>query len=102
MRHLAWGYRDRTGHFHEVNSGALRSAGYPKPPFGLSLADGREVRVIEIVLTCAHLDHQPGNCDPDNLRAWCQACHLAYDARHHAATAAARRRAEMATPDLLE
>lgn len=41
-----------------------------------------------VVLTVAHLDHTPENCDPDNLRAMCQRCHLAYDADHHAATRA--------------
>lgn len=39
-------------------------------------------------LAVAHLDHTPENCDPDNLRAMCQACHLTYDAAHHAATRA--------------
>ena len=39
-----------------------------------------------VVLTVAHLDHQPEHCDPANLRAWCQRCHLAYDAQHHART----------------
>lgn len=33
-----------------------------------------------VVLTVAHLDHQPENCEPDNLRAWCQRCHNTYDA----------------------
>lgn len=37
-----------------------------------------------VVLTTAHLDHTPENCDPANLRAWCQRCHLTYDARHRA------------------
>jgi len=36
--------------------------------------------VIKIVLTTAHLDHNPPNCDPSNLRAWCQRHHLRYDA----------------------
>lgn len=44
-----------------------------------------------VVLTIAHLDHTPENCDPDNLRAMCQACHLSYDRDHHAATRAANR-----------
>lgn len=39
-----------------------------------------------VVLTTAHLDHVPEHCDPDNLRAMCQGCHLAYDAEHHART----------------
>ena len=40
---------------------------------------------IKVVLTVAHLDHTPENNDRDNLRALCQACHLAYDAPHKAA-----------------
>jgi hypothetical protein len=42
---------------------------------------------IRIVLTIAHLDHTPENNDPSNLRAMCQRCHLAYDAKHHAQNA---------------
>ena len=38
----------------------------------------------KVVLTIAHLDHQPENCEPDNLKAWCQRCHLNYDKDHHA------------------
>jgi hypothetical protein len=41
-----------------------------------------------VVLTTAHLDHTPENNDPGNLLAMCQACHLAYDAEHHAQTRA--------------
>lgn len=33
-----------------------------------------------VVLTVAHMDHVPENCDPDNLRALCQRCHNRYDA----------------------
>ena len=39
-----------------------------------------------IVLTVAHLDHQPENCDLENLRHMCQRCHLRYDVKHHAET----------------
>jgi len=45
----------------------------------------------KVVLTTAHLDHTPENCDPANLRAMCQGCHLAYDREHHAETRAARK-----------
>lgn len=44
-----------------------------------------------VVLTTAHLTHDPTVDDPALLRAMCQACHLAYDAPHHAATRAAGR-----------
>ena len=47
----------------------------------------------KVVLTVAHLDHTPENCDPANLRAMCQGCHLHYDRDHHRQTAAATRRA---------
>ncbi len=49
-----------------------------------------------VILTVAHLDHTPENCDDGNLRAMCQRCHLAYDAGHHAQTAARTRTAAAA------
>lgn len=57
-------------------------------------------RWINIVLTIAHLDHTPENCDDDNLRALCQRCHLKHDREHHAETAKATRRARLQTPEL--
>ena len=39
--------------------------------------------VTRIVLSVAHLDHNPEKCHRDNLRALCQACHLAYDLPYH-------------------
>ena len=50
----------------------------------------------KVVLTTAHLDHTPENCDPANLRAMCQGCHLHYDREHHAQTAARTRAAAAA------
>lgn len=44
-----------------------------------------------VVLTIAHLDHTPEHNDPANLRAWCQRCHLTYDAPRHAASRKERR-----------
>lgn len=49
-------------------------------------------RGSKTVLTVAHLDHNPENCQPVNLRAWCQSHHLRYDATIHAQHAAATRR----------
>lgn len=48
----------------------------------------------KVVLTIAHLDNNPANCDPSNLKAWCQRCHLTYDAAFHAKNASATRRAK--------
>lgn len=39
-----------------------------------------------VVLTTAHLDHTPENCDDENLKSMCQGCHLHYDRKHHAET----------------
>jgi 5-methylcytosine-specific restriction endonuclease McrA len=50
----------------------------------------------KVVLGTAHLDHQPENVAPDNLRAWCQRCHLAYDKPHHLAQRKANQRARVA------
>lgn len=40
----------------------------------------------KVILTIAHLDHAPENCDYENLRALCQKCHNTYDAPHRAET----------------
>ena len=54
-----------------------------------------------VVLTIAHLDHNPDHNDLDNLRAWCQRCHLTYDAQQHARNARNTRRNRRAVGDLL-
>lgn len=38
----------------------------------------------KVVLTVAHLDHDAsaGDHSPENLKAYCQACHLRYDGNH--------------------
>lgn len=70
------------------------------PPGG----DGLPIWITlrQVVLTVAHLDHTPENCDPANLKALCQRCHLVYDARHHAKNAAATRRRKAGVLDLFE
>jgi hypothetical protein len=54
-----------------------------------------------VILTTAHLNHQPACWDinvlgASILRAMCQGCHLHYDKEHHAETAKATRAAELA------
>jgi hypothetical protein len=56
----------------------------------------------KVVLTTAHLDHTPENCDPANLRAMCQGCHLHYDREHHAETAYRTRRIGKAVGDMFD
>ena len=43
-------------------------------------------KMAYIVLTIAHLDHNPENCLPNNLKALCQRCHNQYDSSHRAET----------------
>ncbi len=52
---------------------------------------------IVIVLTVAHLNHEPEDCRPENLAAMCQRHHLSYDLAHHRANAQATRRATAGT-----
>ena len=76
-----------------VNAGH-RCQGSPKYPDCRAVnGEPHPVTGSTVVLTVAHLDHTPENCHPDNLRAWCQRCHLAYDREHHLRNAAATRRA---------
>ena len=58
-------------------------------------------RPVKVVLTVAHLDHTPENCADDNLRAWCQRCHLRYDADHHRRNSQTTRHAKRASGDLM-
>jgi hypothetical protein len=55
-----------------------------------------------VILTTAHLDHTPENCDRTNLRAMCQGCHLHYDRDHHACTRRARREQALGLVPLFE
>ena len=69
------GYRDKDGNFIELD-------GYSD--FECAENDGE--KIIQIVLTIAHLDHDPTNNKPSNLRALCQKCHNKHDGPHRAET----------------
>lgn len=69
-----WGYRDKNGEF-VISEGMQQEA---------DELDGEHL--FKIVLTIAHLDHNPQNNNPENLKALCQKCHLNYDKEHHAET----------------
>lgn len=85
---------------------ALREAGYQVGGHICVATDQKTwwhtARIIRVILTVAHLDHTPENCDDDNLRAWCQRHHLAYDRIHHLQTAWMTRRARANTLELFE
>ncbi len=87
------GYRDDDGKFMLLSTSG-RADDYAGHATGY--------RVFRVVLTIAHLDHVPEHCDESNLRAWCQRCHLRYDAAHHAFNSAQTRRARKNTIDMFE
>lgn len=74
LQNHTWGYRDKKGEF-VISEGMQQEA---------DELDGEHL--FQIVLTIAHLDHNPENNNPENLKALCQKCHLNYDKEHHAET----------------
>ena len=44
---------------------------------------GAPVQTTRVVLACAHLDHDPTNNRPSNLKAFCQRCHMLHDRAEH-------------------
>ncbi len=57
----------------------------------------------KVILTIAHLDHNPTNSDYNNLKAWCQRCHNKYDQPHRQKNAARTRRSKLGkTIDILD
>lgn len=46
-------------------------------------ADVAALLLTRVFLATAHLDHDPGNSDPKNLKALCQRCHLGHDRAEH-------------------
>lgn len=56
----------------------------------------------KVVLTTAHLNHNPADCRDENLAAMCQKCHLTYDAALHRENAARTRRGRRAQLDLVD
>lgn len=88
-----WVRRDRAGwRCEQVDDAGQRCRAVNGEPHPLTLS--------RVVLTVAHLDHQPENCAPENLRAMCQRCHNRYDAPMRRRGIAERQRAKMAAGDL--
>lgn len=105
VENYALGGRDEHGNFlpaQPIEESGLRLV-WPKPgEYGLCVKSGRRAwcRIIRIVLTVAHLNHQPEDCRDENLRCWCQRCHNRHDAAHRRAGIKSRAHAASATADL--
>ncbi len=66
------------------------------------LVDYVAARLAWVILAAAHLDHDPTNSAADNLRCFCQRCHLARDRAHHRARFRRTIRRRRAWRDLFE
>ena len=75
--------RERSGGQCE-KCGAINHSWVNRRTRELCLSD--EDEAIRVVLTVAHLDHQPENCSDENLLDWCQKCHNSYDSAHRRST----------------
>ena len=76
---------------------------YPGPPLERCQAEHDSAHPItgaKVVLTVAHLNHQPENCNDANLKAMCQRCHNRYDAPKRRQGIQERERAKRASGDL--
>ena len=100
VENYALGGRHKGEFYYAIPKGEkMLSLEWPKPGemwwcSGLDV----QLRIIRIILTVAHMDHDPANCKAENLKALCQRCHLRYDQQHHAQT----RRKRKAMGDLFD
>lgn len=88
VKNYELGGRDSSGKWHKAHPVQEKLCGleWPKPGQEWWCGEGETrlyLKITKIVLTVAHLDHTPKNCDPENLKAMCQACHLRYDHALH-------------------
>lgn len=89
----AIGYRSDNGHFVPVDVAKY---------YEDSMFYEEAIKAFKIVLTVAHLDHDPANNEPNNLMALCQRCHNRHDAKHRASNAVKTRKAKRAWKGLFD
>ena len=68
-------YQDMGGNIYDANNSKFIGADYVGEVSSVN-------KIITVVLTVAHLDHDVKNNDMDNLRALCQRCHNRWDKEH--------------------
>ena len=71
------GARDKFGKWHSEENIESMNSDHGDALFGSF------PKIIKIVLTIAHLDHDTSNNDESNLKALCQKCHLDHDRDLH-------------------
>ena len=103
VANFAMGGRSPDGAFHKSLPLGEKLYGLEWPRAGdFAWCEDRSerLRIVKIVLTVAHLDHDPTNNVDSNLAHLCQKCHLTYDAKLHAQNAAITRRKDNAIGEL--
>jgi len=75
VRNRVRGFRTDSGIFVEINNETDNAS-----------AILRGKKVIKVILTIAHLDHNIFHNEDSNLAALCQRCHLMHDHKQHAET----------------
>lgn len=100
------GGRSPAGVWHKANpTGTNGKGGFDWPKEGdhaWCAGYDKQLRIVKIVLTVAHLDHQPENCALENLKCLCQRCHNKYDAPMRASGIKQRRNERLGQGSLLE
>lgn len=76
VAHGAKGARDLSGQWHDEHSIICMKSDVGEALFG------EYPKIIRIILTCAHLDHNVKNNADDNLMALCQLCHNRHDVEY--------------------
>ena len=80
-----------------------RCEGIPgQPTCGAANGERHPITGAVVVLTVAHMNHQPEDCRAENLRALCQRCHNRYDQSHRQKNAARTRRVKRGIGELFE
>jgi ssDNA-binding Zn-finger/Zn-ribbon topoisomerase 1 len=91
VKNGAWGYRDNEGRFHACDG-----------PAEIEAAIVDDHKLIKIVCTVAHVNHDLSDNRDEVLRFWCQRCHNRHDVRHRQANAAKTRDRKRGQLPLLE
>lgn len=93
IQNYSIGYRDYKGEWNEIEKSTYGDA-------MAQMAEQTGYKVIKIVLTVAHLDHNPANNDESNLASLCQLHHLRLDSEQHRTNAAKTRRKKKGLQEL--
>jgi len=92
IANAAWGYRTTGGVFVAVPMDLVRLGRCLRPPMVVAALDDdgtmMAAKLFRVVLTIAHVDHDPTHNDETNLAALCQRCHNRHDRAQRQATRA--------------